>query len=102
MSSVSLSYLPGTTRTADMRESGQLGHLISLGQRFVPQLIDNAQVDANGNYDASVLDSLDPQKVFITFSVSYFDNLGQYVTDTTLTIPCTSPKFGGGKLPHHG
>ena len=96
MSSVSLSYLPGTTRTADMRENGQLGHLISLGQRFVPQLIDNAQVDANGNYDASVLDSLDPQKVFITFSVSYFDNLGQYVTDTTLTIPCTSPKFGGG------
>src|SRR5574344_2139314 len=96
MSSVSLSYLPGTTRTADMRESGQLGHLISLGQRFVPQLIDNAQVDANGNYDASVLDSLDPQKVFITFSVSYCDNLGQYVTDTTLTIPCTSPKFGGG------
>ena len=32
--------------------------------------------------------------MFVNFSVSYFDNQGQYVTDTTFNIPCNSPAFG--------
>jgi hypothetical protein len=98
VNSISLSYVQNTMRTADMRESGNLGHLISLGERFVPQLIDGASVNSDGQYDPSVLDALDPSKVLITFSVSYYDNLGQYVNDTTLTVACDSPKFGGNCL----
>ena len=98
VNSISLSYVQNTMRTADMRENGNLGHLISLGERFVPQLVDGANVNADGEYDPSVLDALDPSKVLITFSVSYYDNLGQYVNDTTLTVACDSPKFGGNCL----
>ena len=97
LNSVSISYVPNQTRTSDLRDEGTLGHLISLGERFVPQLIDGAKLDADGNYDAAVLDSIDPGDVFVNFSVSYFDNLGQYVTDTTFNIPCNSPAFGAGR-----
>ena len=94
LNSVSISYVSNQTRTSDLRDEGTLGHLISLGERFVPQLIDGAKIDADGNYDSSVLDSIDPADVFVNFSVSYFDNQGQYVTDTTFNIPCNSPAFG--------
>ncbi|PWL03714.1 hypothetical protein [Hallerella porci] len=94
LNSVSISYVSNQTRTSDLRNEGTLGHLISLGERFVPQLIDGAKTDADGNYDAAVLDSIDPADVFVNFSVSYFDNLGQYVTDTTFNIPCNSAAFG--------
>lgn len=94
LNSVSISYVPNQTRTSDLRDEGTLGHLISLGERFVPQLIDGAKLDADGNYDASVLDSINPADVFVNFSVSYFDNLGHYVTDTTFNIPCNSAAFG--------
>jgi hypothetical protein len=98
LSSVSLSYLPNTTRKEDLEKKGVLGHLVELGQRFVPQLVDAAQVDANGEYDSSVLDSLDPAKVMLSFSVRYFDHVGQYVNDTTISVACNSPKFGGNCL----
>ena len=98
LSSVSLSYLPSTTRKEDLQNKGVLGHLVELGQRFVPQLLDAAQIDANGEYDPSVLESLDPSKVSLSFSVRYFDHVGQYVNDTTISIACNSPKFGGNCL----
>ena len=94
LNSVSISYVSNQTRTSDLRDEGTLGHLISLGERFVPQLIDGAKTDADGNYDEALLDSIDPADVFVNFSVSYFDNLGQYVTDTTFNIPCNSAAFG--------
>jgi len=94
LNSVSISYVSNQTRTSDLRDEGTLGHLISLGERFVPQLVDGAKLDADGNYDSSVLDSIDPADVFVNFSVSYFDNIGQYVTDTTFNIPCNSAAFG--------
>ncbi|MBP5247529.1 MAG: hypothetical protein J6Z31_06680 [Fibrobacter sp.] len=94
LNSVSISYVSNQTRTSDLRDEGTLGHLISLGERFVPQLVDGAKLDADGNYDPSVLDSINPADVFVNFSVSYFDNLGQYVTDTTFNIPCNSAAFG--------
>ncbi|MCK9182122.1 MAG: hypothetical protein M0P13_04475, partial [Fibrobacteraceae bacterium] len=97
LNSVSISYVPSSTRTSDLRDEGTLGHLISLGERFVPQLIDGAKVDADGNYDPSVLDSINPADILVNFSVSYFDNLGQYVTDTTFNIPCNSAAFGENK-----
>ena len=31
-------------------------------------------------------------------SVRYFDHVGQYVNDTTISIACNSPKFGGNCL----
>ena len=64
----------------------------------MPQLLDRAQISADGTVDPSVLDSLDPEKVFITFVVNYYDHLGQYVNDTTILVPCNSPKFGGNCL----
>ena len=94
LNSVSISYVSNQTRTSDLCDEGTLGHLISLGERFVPQLIDGAKTDADGNYDEALLDSIDPADVFVNFSVSYFDNLGQYVTDTTFNIPCNSAAFG--------
>ena len=57
-----------------------------------------AQIAADGSVDPAVLDSLDPEKVFISFVVNYFDHLGQYVNDTVITVPCNSPKFGGNCL----
>ena len=71
---------------------------MQLGERFVPQLLDRAQVSADGSYDPSVLDSLKPEDVYISFIVNYFDHLGQYVNDTIITVPCESPKFGGNCL----
>ena len=97
LNSVSISYVSNQTRTSDLRDEGTLGHLISLGERFVPQLVDGAKLDADGNYDSSVLDSIDPADVFVNFSVSYFDNIGQYVTDTTFNIPCNSAAFGSDR-----
>jgi hypothetical protein len=98
LSSVSLSYLPSSTRKEDLEEKGVLGHLVELGQRFVPQLIDAAQVDPNGEVNPSILDSLDPAKVMLSFSVRYFDHVGQYVNDTVISVACNSPKFGGNCL----
>ena len=98
ISSVNLRYVPGSTTKEDMEKEGALGQLVQLGERFVPQLLDQAQVDAEGNPDPSVLDSLDPEDVYISFIVYYFDHLGQYVNDTVITVPCNSPKFGGNCL----
>ena len=98
LSSVNLRYMPGSTTKEDMEKEGALGQLVQLGERFVPQLLDRAQISADGTVDPSVLDSLDPEKVFITFVVNYYDHLGQYVNDTTIVVPCTSPKFGGNCL----
>ena len=98
LSSVNLRYVPGTTTKEDIEKEGSLGQLVQLGERFVPQLLDRAQISADGTMDPSVLDSLDPEKVFISFVVSYYDHLGQYVNDTTITVPCNSAKFGGNCL----
>ena len=98
MSSVNLRYVPSATTKEDMEKEGALGHLVQLGERFVPQLLDRAQIAADGTVDPSVLDSLDPEKVFISFVVNYYDHLGQYVNDTVITVPCNSPKFGGNCL----
>lgn len=98
VSSVNLRYMPGSTTKEDMEKEGALGHLVQLGERFVPQLLDHAQISADGTVDPSVLDSLDPAKVYITFVVNYYDHLGQYVNDTTIMVPCNSPKFGGNCL----
>ena len=98
LSSVTLRYMPGSTTKEDMEKEGALGQLVQLGERFVPQLLDRAQISADGTVDPSVLDSLDPEKVFITFVVNYYDHLGQYVNDTTIIVPCNSPKFGGNCL----
>ena len=84
--------------TRQMEKEGALGQLVQLGERFVPQLLDRAQVSADGSYDPSVLDSLKPEDVYISFIVNYFDHLGQYVNDTIITVPCQSPKFGGNCL----
>ena len=94
LSSVTLRYMPSSTTKEDLEKEGALGQLIQLGERFVPQLLDRAQISADGSVDPSVLDSLDPEKVFITFVVNYYDHLGQYVNDTTIVVPCNSPKFG--------
>ena len=98
VSSVNLRYVPSSTTKEDLEKEGVLGQLIQLGERFVPQLLDRAQIAADGSVDPSVLDSLDPEKVFISFVVNYFDHLGQYVNDTAITVPCNSPKFGGNCL----
>ncbi|MDD5943587.1 hypothetical protein [Fibrobacter sp.] len=98
VSSVNLRYVPGTTTKEDMEKEGALGQLVQLGERFVPQLLDRAQVSSDGSYDPSVLDSLKPEDVYISFIVNYFDHLGQYVNDTVITVPCNSPKFGGNCL----
>lgn len=98
VSSVNLRYLPGSTTKEDMEKEGALGQLVQLGERFVPQLLDRAQIAADGSYDPSVLDSLKPEDVYISFIVNYFDNLGQYVNDSIITVPCNSPKFGGNCL----
>ncbi|WP_407456640.1 hypothetical protein [Fibrobacter sp.] len=98
ISSVNLRYVPGSTTKEDMEKEGALGQLVQLGERFVPQLLDQAQVSADGSYDPSVLDSLKPEDVYISFIVYYFDHLGQYVNDTVITVPCNSPKFGGNCL----
>ena len=94
VSSVTVSYVPGEIRTKDLRDRGELGHIIELGQRFVPQLIDNA---TNGE-DPSIPLTVDPSKVFISLKVQYYDHVGQFVTDTVITIPCENPKFGGNCL----
>lgn len=98
VSSVNLRYLPGTTTKKDLEKEGALGQLVQLGERFVPQLIDRAHVSADGSYDPSVLDSLKPEDVYISFVVNYSDHLGQFVNDTVITVPCNSPKFGGNCL----
>ncbi len=98
LSSVNLRYMPSSTTKEDLEKEGVLGQLVQLGERFVPQLLDRAQIAADGSVDPSVLDSLDPEKVFISFVVNYFDHLGQYVNDTAITVPCNSPKFGGNCL----
>ena len=98
VSSVNLRYVPGSTTKEDMEKEGALGQLVQLGERFVPQLLDRAQVSSDGTYDPSVLDSLKPEDVYISFIVNYFDHLGQYVNDTIITVPCESPKFGGNCL----
>ena len=98
VSSVNLRYVPGSTTKEDLEKEGALGHLVQLGERFVPQLLDRAQVAADGSYDPSVLQSIDSSNVFISFIVNYFDHLGQYVNDSIITVPCNSPKFGGNCL----
>ncbi|WP_146196229.1 MULTISPECIES: hypothetical protein [unclassified Fibrobacter] len=98
VSSVNLRYVPGSTTKEDMEKEGALGQLVQLGERFVPQLLDRAQISADGSYDPSALDSLKPEDVFISFIVNYTDHLGQYVNDTVITVQCNSPKFGGNCL----
>ena len=98
VSSVNLRYLPGSTTKEDMEEEGALGQLVELGQRFIPMLVDQAKVAKDGTVDPSVLDSLNPDEIFISFIVNYYDHLGQYVNDTVITVPCNSPKFAGNCL----
>jgi hypothetical protein len=98
VSSVNLRYVDGSVTKEDLEKEGALGQLVQLGERFVPQLLDQAQVSADGSYDPSVLDSLKPEDVYISFIVYYFDHLGQYVNDTVITVPCNSPKFAGNCL----
>ena len=98
ISSVNLRYVPGNTTKENMADSGYVGQLVQLGERFVPQLLDRAQVSSDGSYDPSVLDSLKPEDVYISFIVNYFDHLGQYVNDTVITVQCNSAKFGGNCL----
>jgi len=98
VSSVNLRFVPGSTTREDMEKEGALGQLVQLGERFVPQLLDRAQIAADGSYDPSVLDSLKPEDVYISFVVNFTDHLGQFVNDTIITVPCNSPKFGGNCL----
>ena len=98
LSSVNLRYVPNSTTKEDLEKEGSLGQLVQLGERFVPQLLDAAQVSADGSFDPSVLDSLNPKNVYISFVVNYFDHLGQYVNDTTITVSCADFKFGGNCL----
>ena len=98
LSSVNLRYVPSTTTKEDLEKEGSLGQLVQLGERFVPQLVDRAQISADGTVDPSVLDSLKPENIFITFVVNYYDHLGQYVNDTSITVQCNSWKFGGNCL----
>ncbi|MCQ2107978.1 MAG: hypothetical protein MJZ05_04345 [Fibrobacter sp.] len=98
VSSVNIRYLPSSATKESMEKEGALGHLIQLGERFVPQLLDQAQVSADGSFDPSVLDSLKPENVLISFIVNFSDHLGQYVNDTIISVPCNSPKFGGNCL----
>ena len=97
VSSVNLRYMPSSTTKEDMEKQGALGHLVQLGQRFVPQLLDRAQVAADGSYDPSALDSLKPEDVNISFIVNFTDHLGQYVNDTIISVPCTDFRFGDSK-----
>ncbi|MCQ2089496.1 MAG: hypothetical protein MJY93_04550, partial [Fibrobacter sp.] len=98
VSSVNLRYVPSTTTKEDMEKEGALGHLVQLGERFVPQLVDRAQVSADGTYDPAVLDSLDPKDVLISFVVNFTDHLGQFVNDTVIVVECNSPKFNNNCL----
>lgn len=98
LSSVNLRYVPSSTTKEELAKEGALGQLVQLGERFVPQLVDRAQVSADGTVDPSVLDSLNPENIFITFVVNYYDHLGQYVNDTSITVQCNSWKFGGNCL----
>ncbi|MCF0221050.1 MAG: hypothetical protein HUK19_02030 [Fibrobacter sp.] len=93
VSSVNLRYVPSSTTKEDMEKEGALGHLVQLGERFVPQLVDRAQVSSDGTYDPAVLDSLDPKDVLISFVVNFTDHLGQFVNDTVIVVECNSPKF---------
>ena len=98
LSSVNLRYVPSSTTKEDLAKEGALGQLVQLGERFVPQLVDRAQISADGTVDPSALDSLKPEDIFITFVVNYYDHLGQYVNDTSITVQCNSWKFGGNCL----
>ena len=98
LSSVNLRYVPSSVTKEDLEKEGALGQLVQLGERFVPQLVDRAQISADGTVDPSVLDSLKPENIFITFVVNYYDHLGQYVNDTSITVQCNSWKFGGNCL----
>jgi len=85
LGSMSIEFVDGNQRTSDLREQGKIGQLVELGQRFLPQLVEQSGVNP---------DSLDPKDVSIAISTYYFDNLGQYVTDTVIVIPCDNPGFG--------
>lgn len=98
VSSVNLRYVPSSTTKEDLEKEGALGQLVQLGERFVPQLVDRAQISADGSVDPNALDSLKPEDIFITFVVNYWDHLGHYVNDTSITVQCNSWKFGGNCL----
>ncbi|HSQ40799.1 MAG TPA: hypothetical protein VLM37_00810, partial [Fibrobacteraceae bacterium] len=89
LGAISVQWLESDTRTSDLREAGKVGQLIELGQRFLPQLVEQSGVDA---------DSIDPSDITIAISTYYFDNAGQYVTDTVMLVPCTHQAFGGNCL----
>jgi hypothetical protein len=87
VAAVTMAFAPGHTRARDLEAEGQLGHLIELGQRFMPQL--SEQVGEK---------NLDPEKVQVSYAVQYYDHLGQFVADTVVNIPCTHPEFEGNCL----
>jgi hypothetical protein len=89
LGAMSVQFMDQTVRTNDLREKGKVGQLIELGQRFLPQLVEQSGVNK---------DSLDPKDVSISVSTYYFDNLGQYVTDTIIVVNCNHPAFGGNCL----
>jgi len=89
LGAMSVEWVDQSQRSSDMRNQGKVGQLIELGQRFLPQLVDQSGVSA---------DSLKASDVSIAVSTYYFDNAGQYVTDTVMVIPCNHPAFGGNCL----
>lgn len=89
LGAMSVQFLNQAIRASDLREQGKVGQLVELGQRFLPQLVEQSRVNK---------DSLDPKDVSIAISAYYFDNHGQYVTDTVLVVECAHPLFGGNCL----
>ena len=55
----------------------------------MPQLVHQSGVDP---------EEIDPEDVSITVSTYFFDNQGQYVSDTVMVFSCAHPAFGGNCL----
>jgi hypothetical protein len=101
VASITISTVPSFTRSVDLEAQGEMGHLIELGGRFMPQLLQ--QIASNrGITDEeakqTLRDSLNPEKVRVAVQAYYFDHNGQFVTDLSKTIPCTAQEFDGNCL----
>ncbi len=87
LSSMSVNWVNPGVRTDDLQKQGRVGQMVELGQRFLPQLVDRANVS---------VDSLNPEDVSVIVSTYYFDNLVQYVTDMLFELPCNHPTYFDG------
>jgi hypothetical protein len=94
VAAVTLNFVPSYVRGKDLKEEGELGHLVEIGQRLMPQLL--AQINS-GDGELTEAD-LDPEKVVISYSTYYFDHLGQYVADKSEVVPCDHESFEGNCL----